>query len=74
MHTSSTEPLAPAEALDRIVYLLDRGLQPPQKVRAFQKAAAIVRELGDDDRIYVGAWTRIVVRPATPEEKAASAE
>ncbi len=32
------------------------------------------RELGDDDRIYVGAWTRIVVRPATPEEKAASAE
>ena len=26
------------------------------------------RELDADDRIYVGAWTRIVVRPATPEE------
>lgn len=28
-------------------------------------------ELDDDDRIYVGAWTRIVVRPATPDEVAA---
>jgi pSer/pThr/pTyr-binding forkhead associated (FHA) protein len=28
-------------------------------------------ELDDDDRIYVGAWTRIVVRAATDEEKAA---
>ena len=28
-------------------------------------------ELDDDDRIYVGAWTRIVVRQATPDEVAA---
>ena len=28
------------------------------------------RELGLDDRIYVGAWTCIVVRQATPEEQA----
>ena len=28
-------------------------------------------ELDDDDRIYVGAWTRIVVRNATDDEKAA---
>jgi len=28
------------------------------------------RELSDDDRIYVGAWTRLVVRRATPEERA----
>jgi ribosomal protein L40E len=28
-------------------------------------------ELDDDDRIYVGAWTRIVVRAATDEERAA---
>jgi hypothetical protein len=28
------------------------------------------RELGLDDRIYVGAWTCIVVRRATPEEQA----
>ncbi|HET6967013.1 MAG TPA: FHA domain-containing protein [Ornithinibacter sp.] len=27
------------------------------------------RELSEDDRIYVGAWTRIVVRRATPEER-----
>jgi hypothetical protein len=28
------------------------------------------RELAADDRIYVGAWTRIVVRPATEDEQA----
>ncbi|WP_454049832.1 FHA domain-containing protein [Cellulomonas sp. Marseille-Q8402] len=28
------------------------------------------RELAEDDRVYVGAWTRIVVRRATPEERA----
>jgi pSer/pThr/pTyr-binding forkhead associated (FHA) protein len=28
------------------------------------------RELADGDRIYVGAWTRIVVRDATPDEQA----
>jgi hypothetical protein len=27
-------------------------------------------ELRQDDRIYVGAWTRLVVRPATDEERA----
>lgn len=27
------------------------------------------RELSEDDRIYVGAWTRLVVRRATPEER-----
>ena len=25
-------------------------------------------ELGDDDRLYVGAWSRVVVRKATPDE------
>lgn len=29
----------------------------------------VKRELGPGDRVYVGAWTRIVVRPATPEEQ-----
>jgi hypothetical protein len=28
------------------------------------------RELAEDDRVYVGAWTRIVVRRATDEERA----
>ena len=27
------------------------------------------RELSEDDRVYVGAWTRMVVRRATPEER-----
>jgi hypothetical protein len=31
------------------------------------------RELGGDDRLYVGAWTRLVVRKATPEEQAGQA-
>lgn len=26
------------------------------------------REIGTDDRIYLGAWTRIVLRPALPGE------
>jgi len=28
------------------------------------------RELAEDDRVYVGAWTRLVVRRATEEEQA----
>jgi hypothetical protein len=31
------------------------------------------QELNSDDRIYVGAWTRLVVRKATPEEQAGQA-
>lgn len=31
------------------------------------------RELAADDRIYVGAWTRLVLRKATPEEQAGQA-
>lgn len=29
-------------------------------------------ELGDSERIYVGAWTRIVIRRATAEERGAA--
>ncbi|MCW2810604.1 MAG: hypothetical protein JWP61_1062, partial [Friedmanniella sp.] len=28
------------------------------------------RELGPDDRIYVGGWTRLVIRAATDDERA----
>jgi len=31
------------------------------------------RELADDDRVYLGAWTRLVLRRATPQEQAGSA-
>jgi hypothetical protein len=30
----------------------------------------VKHELGADDRVYVGAWTRLVVRPATEDEPA----
>ena len=29
----------------------------------------IKRELAADDRIYFGAWTRLVIRPATDDER-----
>jgi len=37
------------DALDRAVHLLDRGLAPRQKVRAFRRAAEVVGELGSDE-------------------------
>jgi hypothetical protein len=30
----------------------------------------VKRELNSDERLYIGAWTRLVIRPATDEEKA----
>jgi hypothetical protein len=32
--------------------------------------AGVKRELNSDERLYIGAWTRLVIRPATDEEKA----
>ncbi|MCU1499030.1 MAG: hypothetical protein JWM47_2983 [Acidimicrobiales bacterium] len=37
--------MEPIEALERVVYLQDRGLLPSQKTAAFLKAADIIREL-----------------------------
>jgi putative hydrolase len=39
----------PADALDRIVYLLDRALAEQQKVRAFARARDVVDEVGDGE-------------------------
>lgn len=39
----------PVVALERIVYLMDRDLQPSQKVRAFANAADVVRGLDPDE-------------------------
>lgn len=39
------------EALNRAVYLLDRGLAPPQKVRAFQRAAAVVESTDEGELV-----------------------
>jgi putative hydrolase len=39
----------PADALDHIVYLLDRNLAETTKVRAFVRARDVVLEVGDDE-------------------------
>ena len=41
--------MEPREALERIVYLLDRSLADGNKVRAYQRAIDIVDEVGDDE-------------------------
>lgn len=41
--------MGPVEALDRVVYLLDRALAEPQKVRAFVRARDVATEAGDED-------------------------
>ena len=45
---------------------LDSGPLPTQPLPPGQR-----RELAEGDRVYVGAWTRLVVRRATDEEKKA---
>ncbi|HKX70636.1 MAG TPA: PHP domain-containing protein [Acidimicrobiales bacterium] len=39
----------PADALDRIVYLLDRALAETTKVRAFARARDVLQDVGDDE-------------------------
>lgn len=46
---TATAPMRPADALDRIVYLLDRALAERAKVRAFLRARDVVEEVGDDE-------------------------
>ena len=33
----------------------------------------VMIRLDEDDRVYIGTWTRLVVRRATPEEQAGAA-
>src|SRR5436190_542343 len=40
--------MRPADALDRVVYLLDRALAEGRRVQAYGKARDLVRELGDE--------------------------
>ncbi len=39
----------PRDALERVIYLLDRSLADSNKVRAYQRAIQIVGEVGDDE-------------------------
>ena len=41
----------------------------PTSMPPTQLAVGDRHELGDSERIYVGAWTRVVVRRSTPDEK-----
>ena len=41
--------MRPADALDRIVYLLDRALAETTKVRAFARARDVLQDVGDDE-------------------------
>lgn len=43
------ETMSPADALDRVVYLLDRDLAEGRRIQAYVKARDLVRELGDDE-------------------------
>ena len=44
-----TAPVDPIDALDRIVYLLDRDLAPGHKVKAFLRAQTVIAELPDGE-------------------------
>ncbi len=52
-------PLSPADALEAIVYYLDRALAPASKVRAFLRAAQVVREQGDERIAQLAAAGRL---------------
>ena len=41
--------MAPADALDKVVYYLDRALAEGRRVAAYHKAAELVREVGDEE-------------------------
>jgi putative hydrolase len=43
--------MRPVEALDRVVYLLDRTLAESRKVRAFGRAREVATEVGDDELV-----------------------
>jgi putative hydrolase len=52
-------PLSPTDALERIVYYLDRALAPTSKAKAFHNAAEVVRENGDEQIAELAAQGRL---------------
>jgi putative hydrolase len=57
----------PAEALDRITYLLDRDLAPAVKVKAFLRAADTVRSMDPDELRTLHAEGRLQELPGIGE-------
>lgn len=61
--------MGPVEALDRVVYLLDRALAESQKVRAYMRARDIAEEVGLDElteRHAAGTLTELAgIGPST---------
>lgn len=52
----------PTQALERAIYLLDRELAPGNKIKAFQKALAVVHDVGPDEiaeRASAGTLTEL---------------
>src|SRR5690606_21628409 len=62
---TATAPLRPADALDRIVYLLDRALAERTKVRAFLRARDVVAEVGDEEVERLHAAGRLAELPGS---------
>jgi putative hydrolase len=55
--------MSPAEALDRVVYLLDRDLAEGRRVAAYAKARDLARELGDDEIVRLHRAGELLDQP-----------
>ena len=62
-HTATLWRMTPVEALERAMYLLDRGAAPTSKVRAFQRAIDTITELADGELESLASDGRLETLP-----------